>query len=113
MFVPANVWFCCLRDEDKAAVVGTAALFTSSLMQPVPAAAFDVFWAATMLMLNGQRDAILTLYGLEDTFIVIPDEPPVPAVGVVNVPLWLDVEGFVLTGQADCVDGCDEPRWNR
>lgn len=109
MFLPASVWFCCLRTEDKVAVVATATLFAAVANQPIDEATFQTVWGLTMLSLNGYYETILFLYDLEHTFIVIPDEPPIPAIGIVNLPLWLDIEGFILTGGAVCVDGCDVP----
>jgi len=111
MFVPAAVWFCCLDVVDKAAVSVTAAAFTTALMQPIPSDTFDVAWGLTDLYQFAGRGAVLLLYGLEDTVIVVPDAPPIPAVGVVNVPLWLDIEGFLLVGGAACDAGCDVPTY--
>lgn len=109
MFVAASVWFCCLAPFDKAAVIATAASFTTTLFQPIPSDTFDTAWGLTDLYQFAGRGAVMFLYGLEDTFIVIPDEPPVPAVGITNVLLWLDIDGFILTGGAACGDGCDIP----
>lgn len=111
MFVPADVWFCCLGAGDKAAVIGAAALYTAELMQPIPTGVFDLVWAASPLFMFAGHEAVLTVYGLEDTFIFIPDEPPIPAVGILNEPLWLDIEAFLLTGGAGCPDDCDAPSY--
>lgn len=112
MFVPAERWYCCLTAADQAAVSITAAAFTAALMQPIPADVFDTAWGLTLLYVTGQRDQVLALYALEDTFIVIPDAPPIPAVGIVDVLLWLDIAGFLLTGGGDCAGGCDAPTWS-
>lgn len=111
MFTPASRWFCCLTFADKVAVVGTATLFTVSLMTPIEATTFDLLWTPTQMYIAGLRATVLSIYGLEDTFIYIPDEPPIPAIGIVDALLWLDIEGFLLTGGADCPDGCDVPTW--
>jgi|SRR5688572_14022042 len=109
MFLPAEVWLCCLRDDDRAAVIATAALFTSFIFQPVPEDMFVALWFGTQTYDFAGLEVILELYGLEHTLIIIPDEPPIPAIGIVNSLLWLDIDGFVLTGGGLCSDGCDKP----
>lgn len=109
MFSPASVWFCCQPATTQAAVGIVAGLFGAALNQPIPADAFDTAWGLTDFYAASDRSAALWLFGLEDTVIVIPDELPIPAVGIVNVLLWLDIEGFLLTGGGACGDGCDAP----
>lgn len=113
MFVPAEVWFCCLTSGERAAVASTAALFTAGLMTPIEQGTFESVWTLSQLYNAYGLPLILLTYGLEQTFIIIPDEPPIPAIGIVNIPLWLDIEGFMLSGGGVCVDGCDEPVWSR
>jgi hypothetical protein len=109
---PVVRWFCCLTAEDKAAVTETAALFVTSLYQPIPSDFFDAAWVFTLLYTSGKRDAVLELYGLEDTFIYIPDGPPVPAVGITIPSVWDDIVAFLIAGGGDCALGCDAPTWS-
>lgn len=109
MFVPAEVWFCCLTAAEVGAVASTSAAFVFSLEQPVPLDTFETLWGLSTLYNVAGIDTVLYLYGLEHTFIIIEDAPPIPAVGIVNLPLWLDIEGFILTGGGFCSDGCDTP----
>lgn len=112
MFLPAEVWYCCLTDEDKAAVASTAALYLALLNQPIELTTFEAVWAITLGYQIAGLDFVLATYALENTFIVIPDEPPIPAVGITDLLLWLNIQGFILVGGADCPEGCDAPSWS-
>lgn len=111
MFIPAERWFCCLTPNERAAVAGTAVSFIASLNTPLERGAFEALWSLSTLYQQGGLGLVLFVYALQEDFIVIPDEPPIPAVGVANLPLWLDIEEFILTGSGTCPDGCDQPDW--
>ena len=90
-------------------MASSAAAFAAALNQPIERDSFDTIWGLSPLFVNAGIDAVLLLYGLEHTFIVIEDAPPIPAVAIANVLLWLDIDAFLLSGGGACVDGCDTP----
>lgn len=89
----------------------TAALFAAVLNQPIPYDTWVSAWSLSELYQWAGEGPVMLIYGLEHTFIVIPDEPPVPAIGIANVLLWLDIDAFLLSGGGVCTDGCDVPSY--
>lgn len=111
MFVGADVWYCCLHPDDMAAVDDTSAMFILSLEQPIERTLFEIAWGSSQMYIHAGIDAVLYYYALEHTFIIIPDEPPIPAVGIVDLALWTNIELFLLSGDGACPDGCDIPSY--
>lgn len=104
-------WYCCILPTERAAIDALSINFVTALGQPMPRVIWDVIWATATWGGAERTAAALASWSLEYTEIVIPDEPPVPAVGYTDYAAWAALAAYVVAPGPKCTDGCTQPSW--
>lgn len=85
--------------------------FSAMLWQPIPRDAWSAtFIGCTDILAEHQRVALLH-WGLEETFIIIPDEPPIPAIGITVLEFWVGLAAYLLLHPGLCAEDCPKARF--
>lgn len=103
--------YCCLATPEKTVLTALLIWFVANLNSPIPRDAYDALWAASGVPSGFRKDDAMGMMGLYETVIVIPDEPPVPAVGIADLSAWLAFEAWAASGGTACSDGCAAWEW--
>lgn len=104
-------WYCCILPTERAAIDALGINFVISLGQPMPLTVWEAIWSAASWGGAERAAAAMQSWSLEHTFIVIPDEPPVPAVGYTDVVAWAALAAEIVLPGPKCPDGCTQPVW--
>lgn len=98
--------YCCLAPLERVALDLTVLAFITSLGLPFPEAEWDAFWLPVTPDYLLRREAAIHLMGLERVLIPVPDEPPIPGIGIAAVAAWVELLAWMLTDAAICGNGC-------
>lgn len=104
-------WYCCILPTERAAVDALSFNIVTTLAQPLPLAVWELVWSAATWGASERRAAAEGAWQVYDTEIIIPDQPPIPAVQVRDLVAWAALAAWVLTPGPKCSDGCTQPNW--
>lgn len=109
MVVP--FWYCCILTTERLAVDALSFNLISTGGQPLLLEAWELVWATATWGASERRAAAEAAWQVYDTFILIPDEPPIPAVQVTDLVAWGALAASVVAPGPKCPDGCTQPVW--
>lgn len=104
-------WYCCILDAERAAIDALSINFVLTLGQPMPLDIWEAIWAAATWGGAKRAAAALASWSLELTEIIVPDLPPIPAVGYTDYTAWLALSAAVVAPGPKCPQGCTQPSW--
>lgn len=104
-------WYCCILDTERSAI--NALCFNLVLLpgRPLPLDSWLIIWAAASWGASERRAAAEAAWQIEYTEIIVPDEPPIPAVQVTDLVAWGALALEVVAPGPKCPDGCTQPGW--
>jgi len=104
-------WYCCILETERLAIDALSFNLVTTMAQPLPLAAWELVWATATWGASERRAAAEAAWGVYATTIIIPDEPPVPAVQVADLVAWTELALLVVAPGVKCPDGCTQPNW--
>lgn len=109
MVVP--FWYCCILTAERNAINALCINLITTLGQPLPLAVWELIWAGASWGVAERNAAARAAWGIYDTEIIIPDEPPIPAVQVSDLVAWSALAIVVTSPGPKCSGGCTQPNW--
>lgn len=109
MVVP--YWYCCILVTERNAINALSFNLIMTGAQPLPLVAWEAVWSLASWGASERRAAAEAAWGVFDTEIIIPDEPPIPAVQVADLVAWTALAIQVTTPGDPCPSGCTQPDW--
>lgn len=109
MVVP--FWYCCILTTERLAVDALCINLITTAGQPLPLAVWEAVWAVASWGVAERNAAARAAWAIYDTEILIPDEPPIPAVQVSDLVTWTALALLVVAPGEKCPDGCTQPVW--
>lgn len=105
-------WYCCILPTERAAIDALCFNLITTLGQPLPLDAWELIWAGAAWGVAERNAAARAAWAIYDTEIIIPDEPPIPAVQVSDMVTWAALAALVVMPGPKCPDGCTQPNWS-
>jgi len=105
-------WFCCLHGRERQVLRALSVAYAELFYDSIPLSLYNAIWFATGDFAAAYREAFIEIYGLE--IVTIEEDPPLYNVAIRDLfsfGFWFELEMFLLTPPAACLDGCTYPRY--